>query len=56
MLCALSLGSAGAWAHDNKPGYDHDVPGTCAAGGWPYGPFVQVDTNGDGYADRTEVA
>jgi Ca2+-binding EF-hand superfamily protein len=22
---------------------------------WPYGSFVQVDTNGDGYADRTEV-
>jgi Ca2+-binding EF-hand superfamily protein len=23
--------------------------------GWPYGTFVQVDSNGDGYLDRTEV-
>jgi Ca2+-binding EF-hand superfamily protein len=53
-LCALALGSAGAWAHDNRPGYDHDLPG-CGVDGWPYGPFAQVDTNGDGYADRTEV-
>jgi len=24
-------------------------------GGWPYGTFVSVDRNGDGYIDRTEV-
>ncbi|MGH8028442.1 MAG: DUF305 domain-containing protein [Arenimonas sp.] len=130
MTCAIALGSAGAYAHETKPGYSHDLPGAdCGGGstgnpdqdfalrmyrhdmmasrmandwmanstdpelraiaqaratadmaqrarleawltahnvdyagmadhrggGWPYGTFVSVDTNGDGYADRTEV-
>jgi hypothetical protein len=30
-----------------RPGDGHHPLGNCA-GGWPYGTFVSVDTNGDG--------
>jgi hypothetical protein len=53
MLCATALGAAGANAHETKPGYTHNTPG--AQCGWPHGPFMQVDSNGDGYIDRVEV-
>jgi Ca2+-binding EF-hand superfamily protein len=59
-LCALALASAGASAHNEKPGRPGDghhpmgEHGACASG-WPYGTFVSVDTNGDGYLDSTEV-
>jgi hypothetical protein len=59
-LCVLALASAGAYAHNERPyrpGDGHHPMANCAAmpGGWPYGTFVSVDTNGDGYLDSTEV-
>ena len=58
-LCVLALASAGANAHDPKPGVVGDghtaTGGHMDCGGWPYANFVQVDTNNDGFVDRTEV-
>ena len=56
-MCALALASSGAYAHNERPmrpGDGHHPMANCA-GGWPYGTFVSVDTNGDGYLDSTEV-
>jgi hypothetical protein len=56
-MCALALASTSAFAHNERPmrpGDGHHPMGDCS-GGWPYGAFSAVDTNGDGYLDSTEV-